>query len=204
MHQGPDRGTARGRASALDEGGLRARDGMRAESCREEIWSVPQIKEDIVDGVSAVPQELVQFSGANCRCASAADSGRIGQVILPVPPERIQERIGEQISMVLQTRTVIQLVPLERIPERVVESISVAPQTTDKITEAIHPVPTERIHGRLVDLSSSVVPQITDKIVDGVRVVPHECVQNRTWKLFVDVPVPHIKEKIMDSVRVLP
>ena len=64
--------------------------------------------------------------------------------------------------MVPQTRTVIQHVPLERIPERIVEQISVVPQTTDKITEVIHPVPTERIHGRWVDLSSSVVPQITD------------------------------------------
>ena len=40
--------------------------------------------------------------------------------------------------------------------------------------------------------------------MDGVRVVPHECVQNRSRKLFVDVPVPHTKEKIMESVRVLP
>ena len=45
------------------------------------------------------------------------------------------------------------------------------------------------------------VPRILETVVEVLPSTPQVRVQNRTRKLFVDVPVPHIKEKIAGKAK---
>ena len=135
--------------------------------------------------------------------------------------ERIQERILDQISLVLQKislvlqimekiEVAVQPVPSERVPERIVEQISVVSQTTEEqtvgvlvpqITEDGLPiVPQERVQKRVAEQISGVrVPQITE---DGFPGVPRERVQNRTPEQIVDVPLPQtVEERVQNRTH---
>ena len=153
-------------------------------------------------GVQVAPQEHVQIRAREQLVDVPVPQIMAGDSVQPVPLERIQERTVCPMSLLVVPLTkeksseVIQPVLLERIQERTVDptSHSVVPLTTEQISEVIQAVLLGRIQERILDLSSPWYHRSRRK----------SWIQNRTRKLFVDVPVLHITEKIVDNVFGLP
>ena len=177
-------------------------------------FPVPRTMEAGVQVSFSMPQVRVQ----NCTQEQNMDFPE-PRILEVVPPERTQEFIAEQISVVPQTTenfvSAVQPVPPERIRERLVEQISVVPQTTGKYGHVLRPVPSERIQERLVDVGfikgldrynmprpgdvMVPVPQIMEAAAEFLH-ASQECVQIRTSEQIVDVAVPRTMEAIVEVV----
>ena len=120
--------------------------------------------------------------------------------------ERVQNRTLDQISECLLLRimgAVVEVVPStpqESVQNRVGEQIadSFVPEFMEAVVEVVPSTPQERVLEQIMDFP---VLRIMVAVVEVLPSTPQECVQNRTRKLFVDVPVSHIKEKIAGKIR---
>ena len=124
----------------------------------------------------------------------------------PVPKERVQNRVGEQIGAVpvLQIWEPIgegvQLASQERVLNRTQEQIVFdnVPQIMEDDVEVVCVAPRERVQNHTPQQIVP-VPRILEAAVEGVRAAPQECVVDRTPEQLVDEPVPQIAEEIVET-----
>ena len=150
---------------------------------------VPQIQGDVVQHVpervqSRTLEQITKFPVPQILEESVQN--RTPEQIMDFPVPRIMEAVVEVVPSTPQERVLEQIMdfPVPRIMEAVVEVVPSTPQ--------------ERVLEQIMDFP---MPRIMEAAMEVLPSTPQECVQNRTRRLFVDVPVPHIKEKIAGKVK---